>query len=304
MYFRVNEEVKKALEENRPVVALESTIISHGMPYPQNVETALNVEKIIRDHGCVPATIGIIDGVGVVGMNPSEIEEFGKRKGILKASTRDLPVILSKELWGATTVATTMIFAALAGIEVFVTGGIGGVHRGAETTFDISRDLQELANTNVTVVCAGAKAILDLPKTMEYLETMGVPVLGYKSSELGAFYSAHSGLSVDYKMDNALEIAKAIKVKRDLNLKGGILISNPIKEEDSYPSEEINKVINEAIEDSIKENITGKESTPFLLKRIVEYTGGKSLETNIKLVYNNAEVGSLIAKELCALKEV
>ena len=301
MYFRVNEEVKKALEENRPVVALESTIISHGMPYPQNVETALNVEKIIRDHGCVPATIGIIDGVGVVGMNSEEIEEFGKRKGILKASTRDLPVILSQGLWGATTVATTMIFAALAGIEVFVTGGIGGVHRGAETTFDISRDLQELASTNVTVVCAGAKAILDLPKTMEYLETMGVPVLGYKSSELGAFYSKQSGLPVDYKMDSALDIAKAIKVKRDLNLKGGVLISNPIKDEDSYPSEEINKVIDEAIKDSIKEGIVGKESTPFLLKRIVEYTGGKSLETNIKLVYNNAHVGAEIAKELCKL---
>lgn len=303
MYYRVSEEVKKALEENRPVVALESTIISHGMPYPQNVKTALNVEKIIRDLGCVPATIGIIDGVGVVGMNASEIEEFGKRKDIVKASTRDLPVLLSRSGWGATTVATTMIFASLAGIEVFVTGGIGGVHRGAELTFDISRDLQELANTNVTVVCAGAKAILDLPKTMEYLETMGVPVLGYKSSELGAFYSRESGLKVDYEMDSALDIAKAIKVKRDLNLKGGILISNPIKEEDSYPSEEINKVIDEAIKDSIKENINGKESTPFLLKRIVEYTGGKSLETNIKLVYNNAHVGALIAKELCNLKE-
>ena len=303
MYYRVNEEVKKALEENRPVVALESTIISHGMPYPQNVETALNVEKIIRDLGCVPATIGIIDGVGVVGMNAEEIEEFGKREGIVKASTRDLPVLLSQKCWGATTVATTMIFASLAGIEVFVTGGIGGVHRGAELTFDISRDLQELANTNVTVVCAGAKAILDLPKTMEYLETMGVPVLGYKSSELGAFYSRESGLKVDYEMNSALDIAKAIKVKRDLNLKGGVLISNPIKEEDSYPSEEINKVIDEAIKDSIKENISGKESTPFLLNRIVEYTGGKSLETNIKLVYNNAHVGALIAKELCNLKE-
>lgn len=303
MYFRVNPEVQKALDENRPVVALESTIISHGMPYPQNVETALKVEKIIRDNGCVPATIGIIDGVGVVGMNKDEIEEFGKRQGILKASTRDLPVILSKGLWGATTVATTMIFAALAGIEVFVTGGIGGVHRGAETTFDISRDLQELANTNVTVVCAGAKAILDLPKTMEYLETMGVPVLGYKSKELGAFYSRESGLNVDYQMDSALEIARAIKVKRDLKLNGGILISNPIKEEDSYPSEEINKVINTAIEDSIKEGIVGKESTPFLLKRIVEYTGGRSLETNIKLVFNNAEVGALIAKELCNLNK-
>ena len=303
MYIRVSEEVKKALEENRPVVALESTIISHGMPYPQNVVTALNVEKIVRENGCVPATIGIIDGVGVVGMSPSEIEEFGKRKDIIKASTRDLPVILSKKRWGATTVATTMVFAALAGIEVFVTGGIGGVHRGAETTFDISRDLQELASTNVTVVCAGAKAILDLPKTMEYLETMGVPVLGYKSKELGAFYSRESGINVDYEMDSALDIAKAIKVKRDLNLKGGILISNPILEEDSYPSEEINKVIEIAINDSIKEGISGKDSTPFLLKRIVEYTGGKSLETNIKLVYNNARVGSLIAKELCNLNK-
>ena len=226
--MRIGTMVKDALERGLPVVALESTIISHGMPYPQNVVTALNVEKIVRENGCVPATIGIIDGVGVVGMSPSEIEEFGKRKDILKASTRDLPVLLSRSGWGATTVATTMIFASLAGIEVFVTGGIGGVHRGAELTFDISRDLQELANTNVTVVCAGAKAILDLPKTMEYLETMGVPVLGYKSSELGAFYSRESGLKVDYEMDSALDIAKAIKVKRDLNLKGGILISNPM----------------------------------------------------------------------------
>ena len=228
MLVRVNPEVQKALDENRPVVALESTIISHGMPYPQNVETALAVEKIIREHGAVPATIGIIDGVGVVGMTPEEIEEFGKRKGILKVSRRDLPVVMSKKLWGATTVATTMIFAAKAGVEVFVTGGIGGVHRGAQQTFDISADLQELAHTNVTVVCAGAKAILDLPLTLEYLETFGVPVLGYKTDELAAFYTTHAGLKLDYQMDSAEEIAAAIQFKRAMGLDGGILISNPI----------------------------------------------------------------------------
>lgn len=302
MLVKVSEEVKNALKNNIPVVALESTIISHGMPYPQNVETALNVEKIIRENGCVPATIGIIDGVGIVGMSEEEIELFGKRKGILKASRRDLPVIMSKKLWGATTVATTMIFASIAGIEVFVTGGIGGVHKEGQYTFDISADLQELAHTNVTVVCAGAKAILDLPLTLEYLETFGVPVLGYKSNHLGAFYSTDSGLDVDYQMDSAEEIAKAIKIKRDLNLQGGILISNPIPKEYEIPNEEINVYIEEALNAAKKEGIKGKDTTPFLLAHIKEHTKGRSLESNIQLVYNNARVGALISKAYSKLK--
>jgi len=302
MLVRVNPEVQKALDENRPVVALESTIISHGMPYPQNVETALAVEKIIREHGAVPATIGIIDGVGVVGMTPEEIEEFGKRKGILKVSRRDLPVVMSKKLWGATTVATTMIFAAKAGVEVFVTGGIGGVHRGAQQTFDISADLQELAHTNVTVVCAGAKAILDLPLTLEYLETFGVPVLGYKTDELAAFYTTHSGLKLDYQMDSAEEIAAAIQFKREMGLDGGILISNPIPEEYAMDPEEMNYHIDKAIAEMEEKGIHGKDSTPFLLATIKEATKGKSLDSNIQLVFNNARVGAMIASEYCKLK--
>ena len=302
MLVRVNPEVQKALDENRPVVALESTIISHGMPYPQNVETALAVEKIIRENGAIPATIGIIDGVGVVGMTPEEIEEFGKRKGILKVSRRDLPVVMSKKLWGATTVATTMIFAAKAGVEVFVTGGIGGVHRGAQQTFDISADLQELAHTNVTVVCAGAKAILDLPLTLEYLETLGVPVLGYKSENLAAFYSKDSGLKLDYKMEDEKEIAKAIYYKRQMKLDGGILISNPIPDEYSIDNEYINKFIDKAIDDANKLNIKGKDTTPFLLKAIADATSNESLNANIALIYNNAKIGANIAKEYSKLK--
>ncbi len=300
--MKINPEVKKALEENRPVVALESTIISHGMPYPKNVETALKVEEVIRSHGAVPATIGIISGEPIVGMTPEEIEEFGKRKGVLKVSRRDLPVVYAKKLWGATTVATTMIIANQAGIEVFVTGGIGGVHRGAQETFDISADLQELAKTNVTVVCAGAKAILDLPLTLEYLETMGVPVLGFKTEELPAFYNSHSGLKVDYKVDSASEMARIIKSKRDNNLVGGILLTNPIPEEYEMPKQEIDDAIHIALKKMEIENIKGKECTPFLLKTIVELTGGDSLESNIKLVLNNAAVGAEVAKEYCKLK--
>ena len=300
--MKINPEVKKALEENRPVVALESTIISHGMPYPKNVETALRVEQVIRDHGCVPATIGIIDGEPIVGMTPEEIEQFGKRKGVLKVSRRDLPVVYAKKLWGATTVATTMIIANQAGIEVFVTGGIGGVHRGATETMDISADLQELAKTNVTVVCAGAKAILDLPLTLEYLETMGVPVLGFKTEELPAFYNSHSGLKVDYKVESAEEMAKIIKAKRDNKLVGGILLTNPIPEEFEMPKEVIDNAINTALKRMEEQGVKGKECTPFLLKTIVELTGGDSLESNIHLVLNNAAVGSEVAKEYCRLK--
>lgn len=300
--LRVNPKIQKALEEGKPVVALESTIISHGMPYPRNVETALLVEKTIIENGAVPATIGIIDGVAVVGMTPEEIEEFGKRKGILKASRRDLLVIFAKKYWAATTVATTMIIAAQAGIDVFVTGGIGGVHRGAQETMDISADLQELANTNVTVVCAGAKAILDLPLTLEYLETYGVPVLGFKTKELPAFYTAHSGLEVDYQIDSFEEAALVMKEKKINNLKGGILITNPIPEEYSMDHKIIDAAIKAALQDASREGIRGKETTPFLLKRIVEITGGDSLESNIKLVINNAIVGAGIAKAYSKIK--
>lgn len=301
MFIRVNEKVQKALDEGRGVIALESTIISHGMPYPRNVETALNVEKIIRDNGCEPATIGIIDGVGVIGMTSEEIEEFGKREGILKVSRRDLPVVMANKLWGATTVATTMILAHMAGIKLFVTGGIGGVHREATKTFDISADLEELANTPVTVICAGAKAILDLPLTLEYLETKGVPVLGYQTQELPAFYTRRSGLKVDYALKDAKEAARIIHTKKEMGLKGGILITNPIPEEYSLDEKEMNEAIDKALADAKKEGIKGKDTTPYLLAKIKELTHGDSLESNIRLVYNNALVGSKIASELAKL---
>jgi len=302
MYIKISDEVKQAILEKKPVVALESTIISHGMPYPDNVKTALEVERIVRENGAIPATIGIIDGVAVVGMSKEEIELFGKRPNIVIASSRDLHVILAKKMWGATTVATTMIFANMANIEVFVTGGIGGVHKGAQETFDISADLQELAHTNVSVVCAGAKAILDLELTLEYLETMGVPVLGYQSEELAAFYSQSSGLKLDYKMDNEKEIAQAIFVKRQLQLQGGILISNPIPLKDSIPNDKINFFISQALNEAKKQGIKGKEVTPFLLKKIVEETKGDSLKANIALIYNNAKIGAKIAKEYANLQ--
>ena len=266
--IKISKEVQEALKNNLPVVALESTIISHGMPYPKNVETALLVEKTIRDNGAIPATIGIINGECIVGLSEEEIELFGKTPGIVKVSRRDLPIVTSKNLWGATTVATTMIIAALAGVKVFVTGGIGGVHRGAEETMDISADLQELARTNVAVICAGAKAILDLPKTLEYLETMGVPVLGYQTEELPAFYSRHSGLNVDYKMDSALEVAKVMKEKWEMGLNGGVLITNPIPEEYSYDYKEMEKNIEIALTEMNKRGIKGKDTTPFLLAYI------------------------------------
>lgn len=300
--LKINPEVKQALENGEAVVALESTIISHGMPYPKNVETALLVEKTIRDHGAVPATIGIIDGDAIVGMTPDEIEQFGKRKGIIKVSRRDLPVVYAQKLWAASTVAATMIIAHQAGIEVFVTGGIGGVHRGATETMDISADLQELSKTNVTVICAGAKAILDLPLTLEYLETMGVPVLGFKTSELPAFYTSHSGLKVDYCINSYSEAASIIKEKRDNDLQGGILITNPIPDQYAMDSKVINEAINSALASAKEKGIKGKEVTPYLLKTIVELTGGDSLESNIHLVINNAIVGAEISKEYAKLK--
>lgn len=300
--LKINKEVLEALKNNKPVVALESTIISHGMPYPKNVATALAVEKVIRDNGAIPATIGIIDGDAIVGMTPEQIELFGKKEGIIKVSRRDLPVVYAKTLWAATTVAATMIIAAQAGIEIFVTGGIGGVHRNAQQTFDISADLDELSKTNVTVICAGAKAILDLPLTLEYLETKGVPVLGFQTKELPAFYTSHSGLSVDYEVNDALEMAHIIKEKRDNHLDGGILLANPIPEQFAMDKDVINSAINKALVMMDKEGIKGKECTPYLLKTIVELTGGDSLESNIHLVLNNAKLGALVAKEYCKIK--
>ncbi|QQY78814.1 pseudouridine-5'-phosphate glycosidase [Keratinibaculum paraultunense] len=297
-YISIKEDVKKALEESKPVVALESTIISHGMPYPQNVKTALNVEKIIKDKGAIPATIAILDGQIKVGLSDEEIEYLGKANNVYKVSRRDLPFILSKELNGATTVASTMIIANLTGIKVFVTGGIGGVHRGAEKTFDISADLQELARTNVAVVCAGAKAILDLGLTLEYLETFGVPVVGFKTQEFPAFFTRTSGFNVDYKVDDEMELAKAIRTKWDLGLDGGIVVANPIPKE--YEMNPV--IINQAIEDALKEaeikGIKGKEVTPFLLEKVKEITEGESLKSNVELVYNNARVGANLAIEL------
>ena len=299
--MKINDDVLKALKENRPVVALESTIISHGMPYPRNVEVALAVEDIIRREGAVPATIGIIDGEPIIGMNPDEIEEFGKRKGILKVSRRDLPYVKANKLWGATTVAATMILANLAGIKVFVTGGIGGVHRGASETFDISADLDELSKTPIAVVCAGPKAILDIGLTMEYLETKGVLVLGYKTDTLPCFYTRSSNVKLEYNVNSPLEIAKVIKAKDELKLDNGILVTNPIPDQYSLDHSMMEETINKAIAKMKSLGIKGKEETPFLLKEIVELTHGESLEANIALVENNAKLGANIAIELAKL---
>jgi len=300
-YLDINPEVARALEEGKPVVALESTIISHGMPYPKNVQTALNVEKVIRDNGAIPATIAILHGRLKVGLTPEEIEYLGKTEGVIKTSRRDIPFIVAKGLDGATTVATTMIIADLAGIKVFATGGIGGVHRGAQETFDISADLQELAHTNVAVVCAGAKSILDIGLTLEYLETQGVPVVGYETDELPAFYTRKSGFSVDYRVDSPQELAKAIKAKWDLGLDGGLVVANPIPTEYEMDYDKITKAIEDAVKEAEEKGIKGKESTPFLLSKVKEITGGESLESNIELVYNNAKVGARLAVELSKL---
>ena len=297
--MKISQEVKHALLHHQPVVALESTIISHGMPYPKNVETALRVEQVIRNAGCIPATIGIIEGEPIIGMSAEEIELFGKREGIVKVSRRDLPIVYAKKLWGATTVAATMILARQADIEVFVTGGIGGVHRHGNETFDISADLQELSRTDVTVVCAGAKAILDLPLTMEYLETMGVPVLGYQTKELPAFYTRKSGIALEYSFETPLELAMIIKEKRKAHLHGGLLITNPIPDEYALDENLMNQSVNQALKEADEKGIHGKDVTPFLLRRVVELTGGESLESNIQLVLNNARLGAEIAKELC-----
>ena len=301
-YLDVSPEVAEAIAAGKPVVALESTIISHGMPYPQNVETALKVESIIRENGAVPATIAILGGRLKAGLTPEEIEYLGKKgHEVTKASRRDLAVLVSKGADGATTVTTTMMIAYMAGIRIFATGGIGGVHRGAETTMDISADLEELAQTPVMVVCAGAKSILDLGLTLEYLETHGVPVIGYGTKELPAFYTRKSGFAVDYELDSPAELAAAFKASQDMGLKGGMLVTNPIPEEFSMDPAVINKAIDEAIAEANAQGIHGKESTPFLLAKVKEITGGDSLDANIHLVFNNARLAAQTAAELCKL---
>ena len=298
-YLEISPEVKAALAEGKPVVALESTIISHGMPYPQNVETAMNVERIVRENGAIPATIAIIGGKLKAGLSADEIEYLG-RKGydVTKASRRDLPVLVARGEDGATTVATTMIIAAMAGIKVFATGGIGGVHRGAEVTMDISADLEELARTPVLVVCAGAKSILDLGLTLEYLETKGVPVIGYGTSELPAFYTRKSGFGVDYRLDTPDEVAAAFRAKLEMGLGGGMLVTNPIPEQYSMDPDVINRAIDEAVAEANEKGIKGKQTTPFLLAQIKDITGGDSLASNIRLVYNNAALAAQVAGKL------
>ncbi|MCG9657313.1 pseudouridine-5'-phosphate glycosidase [Vibrio mediterranei] len=299
-YLDIQPEVAQALAENKPVVALESTIISHGMPYPRNVETALLVEETIRESGAIPATIAIIKGRLKVGLDKEQIEYLGKAgTSVTKVSRRDIPFMVAGEKDGATTVAATMILAEMAGIRVFATGGIGGVHRGAQETFDISADLQELANTDVAVVCAGAKSILDLALTREYLETQGVPVIGYQTDSLPAFYTRESEHGIDYRLDSAQEIAIALKAKWEMQLDGGAVIANPIPVEYAMPVETINSAIEQALAEADEQGIAGKESTPFLLARVCELTGGNSLDSNIQLVLNNARLGAAIAKSYC-----
>jgi pseudouridine-5'-phosphate glycosidase len=289
-------EVSDALTSSKPVVALESTIISHGMPYPRNVETAMAVEATVRAGGAIPATIAVMNGKLKVGLSPDEIQSLGQLgMDAIKCSRRDLPFVVTRKMTGATTVAATMIIAAMADIRVFATGGIGGVHRGVEDTMDISADLEELGNTNVAVVCAGVKSILDIARTLEYLETQGVPVIGYQTDTLPAFYSRNSGFPVDYRSDTAQEIAAAMKAKWAMNLNGGMLVGVPVPEEHALPREEIDSVIVAAIAEMQGLGISGKDTTPYLLGSIVERTGGRSLDTNIQLVLNNATVAAAIA---------
>ncbi len=297
-YLDISPEVAEALAAGKPVVALESTIISHGMPYPRNVETALLVEQTIRDNGAVPATIAIIGGRLKAGLSKDEIEYLGKAgTKVAKASRRDIAALVARKADGATTVTTTMMIAHMAGISIFATGGIGGVHRGAETTMDISADLEELGNTPVMVVCAGAKSILDLGLTLEYLETKGVPVIGYGTDELPAFYTRHSGFGVDYRADSPEELAAMFKAQRGLGLKGGMLVTNPIPEEYSMDKAVIDAAIDQAIKEAAENGIKGKQTTPFLLAKVVELTGGDSLDSNIALVLNNARLAAKTAAE-------
>ncbi|WP_431027995.1 pseudouridine-5'-phosphate glycosidase [Lysinibacillus sp. LZ02] len=297
-YLSYSQEVLEAKEKGLPIVALESTIISHGMPYPQNVQTAREVEQIIRENGAVPATIALIDGQIKIGLSDEELEMFGNAQGVAKTSRRDLGYLLATKKLGATTVAATMICAELAGIELFVTGGIGGVHRSAETTMDISADLEELAVTNVAVVCAGAKSILDIGLTLEYLETKGVPVIGYGTDMLPAFYTRESQFDVNFRADSAEEVANMMRAKWDLGLRGGAVIANPIPEAEALDAAFINGIIERALTEAEERGIAGKEVTPFLLGKVKELTEGKSLEANIALVKNNARIGAAIAVAL------
>ncbi len=296
----IQPEVKAALDEGKAVVALESTIISHGMPYPQNIQMAKKVESIIRSVGAVPATIAIMDGKVKIGLSDQELEVFASAGNVAKVSRRDFPGIIARKQLGATTVATTMYAAHLAGIKVFVTGGIGGVHRGYEETLDVSADLEELAQTDVVVICAGAKAILDLPRTMEYLETKGVPVIGYKTDVLPAFFTSKSDIQLVERADTPEEIAKIIVAKAQLEMSGGLLVANPIPEEYSLDHEFIDRVIEQAVRAAQEQGVSGKNITPFLLSEITKRTEGKSLAANLELVYNNALVGAYIASALAA----
>ena len=300
-YLSVSPEIEKALAEGRPVVALESTILSHGMPYPENLEFSHKVEEIVRGEGAVPATTAIIGGKLKVGLTAEELQIMCKADGVGKVSRRDVAVYLATGKTGATTVATTMMLAEMAGIKVFATGGIGGVHRGAETTMDISADLQELANTKVAVVCAGAKSLLDIPKTLEYLETMGVPVLGMGTEDFPAFYCRSSGCKADARIDTPAEMAAILKTKWDLGLKGGVVIGNPIPEQYELDYNEMEAVINRALDAAKAEGVHGKDTTPFLLAHIKDYTEGVSFASNLQLAYNNARVASRIAIELAKL---
>ncbi|CAN7555114.1 pseudouridine-5'-phosphate glycosidase [Rossellomorea sp. LjRoot5] len=303
-YVEYSEEVKEAKRKGMAIVALESTIISHGMPYPQNVKTAREVEDIIRSKGAVPATIAILNGKIKIGLSQEELEYLGQARDVSKVSRRDIPYILASGKDGATTVAATMICAELADIPVFVTGGIGGVHRNAEVTMDISADLEELAVTNVAVVCAGAKSILDIGLTLEYLETKGVPVLGYKTDSLPAFYTKSSPYSVNYKVESAEETAGILKAKWELGLKGGVVIANPIPEEDAMDEQEVDRIIEAALKEADSEGIKGKEATPFLLGKVKELTDGKSLTANIALVKHNAHIGAEIAVRYSELRRI
>lgn len=295
-YLDVRNDIKEAIEANKPVVALESTILSHGMPYPENLEFARNVEKIIKEEGAVPATIAIIGGKIKVGLSDEELEIMCKAENVGKVSRRDLPIYISTGKTGATTVTTTMIGAAMAGIKFFATGGLGGVHREAQQTFDISADLQELAHTSVAVICAGAKAILDLNLTMEYLETFGVPVLGLRTDYLPAFYSKSSGLKLDYNCKDEKEVAAIVKAKWEMGLDGGVVIGNPIPDEYAMPNEDINVYIEKALQMCKEKGIKGKDTTPFLLATVKDLTGGDSLKANLELAYNNARAAARIAK--------
>ena len=298
-YLNVTEEIKTAVAENKPVVALESTILSHGMPYPQNLEFAATVEGIVRGKGAVPATCAVLDGKLKVGLSSDELEVMCKGEGVGKVSRRDLATYLATGQKGATTVATTMILASMAGIRIFATGGIGGVHRDGQNTMDISADLQELAKTSVGVVCAGAKSILDIGRTLEYLETMGVPVLGMQTNDFPAFFCRRSGFSVDYNVKDAATAANILKTKWEMGLIGGVLIANPIPTEYELDFDEMEKVITRALESAQKDGIHGKNITPYLLAHIKDFTGGKSFAANLQLAYHNAEVASDIAVEYC-----